>query len=305
MSTDLGTGLGTDYAERLPPDCLMSERDVDQVAEPRAEPRADAQNRSLMQLEAATLRLPGHHFGPFSLRLAAGERVAILGPSGAGKSTLLKLLSAEHSAHSGDVWYEGQLLRTWQPAALARRRAVLPQSHAVAFDLPVALVVSLGRVARLPDPDQALIAAQALQLAQAGHLATRRFDTLSGGEQARVQLARIFAQLWDAQAALVLVDEPLAALDPGLQLDLMDALQTFTQARGHALVAVLHDINQALSSFDRLWLINHGQLQADIASDQHAVPALEQLYGVGLRTITDTDGGVAVLPFRRARRAPP
>ncbi len=324
MSTVVQMPLRTDYAERLPPDCLMSEcgtqqsveplveSSVESSVEPSVEASLELRTDALVNLNAATLRLPGHCFGPFSLRLQAGERVAILGPSGAGKSTLLKLMSAEYAAHSGEVFFEGQVLRAWQAADLARRRAVLPQSHAVAFDLPVSLVVSLGRVARLHDPDQALIVTKALQLAQAGHLAARRFDTLSGGEQARVQLARIFAQLWEEEGALLLVDEPLASLDPGLQFDLMDAMQTFSQARGHALVAVLHDINQALSSFDRLWLINQGRMQADIAPDADAVPTLEALYGIGLRTVLSTEshpgdqGGrrrIAVVPYRRARSA--
>ena len=312
--------MSTDYAERLPPDCLMSEGALQPLADPeqallQAVLQAVLQapyNVTLLALDKATLRLPGHRFGPFSMRLAAGERVAILGPSGAGKSTLLRLMSAEYKAHGGEVSFEGQPLHTWPPAALARRRAVLPQSHSVAFDLPVSLVVALGRVARLSDvnadPHQAAIVTQALQLAQAAHLALRRFDTLSGGEQARVQLARVFAQLWDARDALVLVDEPLAALDPGLQFDLMDAMQAFTQARGHALVAVLHDINQALSGFDRLWLLRGGQLQADVASDANAVPALEALYGIGLRIVAGGEGNcddgepkdvLAVVPFRR------
>ena len=321
--------MSTDYAERLPPDCWISEGALQPLADPeQALLQALLQaphNIPLLALDNATLRLPGHRFGPFSMRLAAGERVAILGPSGAGKSTLLKLMSAEYKAYSGEVSFEGQPLHSWQPAVLARRRAVLPQSHAVAFDLPVSLVVALGRVARLSDvnadPEQAHIVTQALQLAQAAHLAARRFDTLSGGEQARVQLARVFAQLWDARDALVLVDEPLAALDPGLQFDLMDAMQTFTQARGHALVAVLHDINQALSGFDRLWLLQGGQLQTDIASDTNAVPALEALYGIGLRTVAvgqhlhdsdhnndhnnDHNSGFAVIPYRRAVQATP
>jgi iron complex transport system ATP-binding protein len=126
---------------------------------------------------------------------------------------------------------------------------------------------------------------------------------LSGGEQARVQLARVFAQLWDAHGALLLVDEPLAALDPGLQLDLMDAMQRFARERGHALVAVLHDINQALGSFGRLWLMSQGRLQADLPADAHAVPALEWIYGIGLRRVDDGEGGFAVVPVRRAAQA--
>jgi iron complex transport system ATP-binding protein len=252
----------------------------------------------LLALQAAVTRLPGRRFGPFDLRLAAGERVAILGPSGAGKSTLLRLMSGERTLHGGQALLQGHTLARWPALELARRRAELPQSHAVAFGMPVELVVSLGRIAREPDPAQAQTVSDALQAACASHLIGRRFDSLSGGEQARVQLARVLAQLWDASGGLVLVDEPLAALDPGLQFELMDALQDFVRTRGHALVAVLHDLNQALAGFDRLWLVQSGQLAADLPADRRAVQALEQLFGIALRCVELDGSRVAVLPQR-------
>jgi iron complex transport system ATP-binding protein len=257
--------------------------------------------RALLQLDAAATHVPGQAFGPFSLTLQAGETVAVLGPSGAGKSTLLKLIAAERPASAGRVLLDGQPVQHLAPAALARRRAVLPQSHAVAFGLPVELVVSLGRIARGEGAAaQAAIVAQALQTAHAGHLAGRRFDTLSGGEQARVQLARVLAQLWDVEAGLLLVDEPLAALDPGLQFELTDALRRFARQRRHALVAVLHDINQALAGFDRLWLMRAAALTADVPATRHAVPLLERLFGIGLQVVGGDAGGFGVL-LRPAR----
>ncbi len=253
----------------------------------------------LLQLASVRAQLASRHFGPFDLTVDAGQRIAILGPSGAGKSTLLKLMAGERRPHAGTVCVDGMALAAHGPVALAQRRAVLPQSHTVAFGMPVELVVALGRIAHEPDPGQSAIITQALRAAQAAHLAGRRFDTLSGGEQARVQLARVFAQLWDARGGLLLVDEPLSALDPGLQFELMDAMQHYSRERGHALVAVLHDINQALAGFDRLWLIGAGQLQADMAPNVQAVSALERLYDIGLRCVAAADGTLAVLPTRR------
>jgi len=253
---------------------------------------------ALLRLHTATLRLPGRHFGPFDLQLHAGERVAILGPSGAGKSTLLKLLCGDLFALEGQVLWRGQTLASMPARTLARQRAVLPQSHGVAFGMPVELVVALGRMAHEPERGQAAIVAGALQAACAAHLAGRRFDTLSGGEQARVQLARVMAQLWDAQQGLLLVDEPLAALDPGLQFELMDALQHYASSRGHALVAVLHDINQALAGFDRLWLVQSGQVLADLPAGRRALPALEDLFGIELHAVDMGAGRVAVLAQR-------
>jgi iron complex transport system ATP-binding protein len=250
----------------------------------------------LLQAEGATVRLPGGAvIGPFTLDLQAGERVAVLGPSGAGKSTLLKLLAGEWPEHAGCVRFDGRRLREIGSAERATRRAVLPQAHGVAFGLPVALVVALGRFAREPDPQRDTIVGHALREAQAQHLAGRRFDTLSGGEQARVMLARVFAQAWDSERGLLLVDEPLAALDPALQLELTAALCRFCAARGQALVAILHDINQALAAFGRLWLVRGGRLVGDVPVGAAALPALAALFGVALHRVDGGDGTLAVL----------
>jgi iron complex transport system ATP-binding protein len=254
----------------------------------------------LLSAENASVRLGGRSFGSYDLRIAAGERVAILGPSGAGKSTLLKLLARDYACATGQVLLHGQPLSTWDLAELSRQRAVLPQSHEVAFALPVDLVIALGRCARRHDPQLASITVQAAQLACAEHLLGRRFDTLSGGEKARVQLARIFAQLWDAQAGLLLVDEPLAALDPGLQFDLADAMSAFAQRGGHALVAILHDVNHALQGFERLILVKDAAILADIACNAQAQPWLEQLYGVRFSAVHNAQGELALIAQRRS-----
>ncbi len=246
----------------------------------------------LLELSFATTQLGQQYFGPFNVRVAPGERIAILGPSGAGKSTLLKLMARELQPQAGQVTFAGWPLAQWPLADLALRRAVLPQGSNVAFGLQCALVIGLGRVARLIDPQLGQIVQEAAALAHAAHLLGRRLDTLSGGEQARVQLARIFAQMWDVKNGLILVDEPLAALDPGLQFDLLDSLQQFCAARGHAVVAILHDINHALLGFERLLLVRSGQLTADIPANADAVPALASLYGIALTTATKSDGDV-------------
>jgi iron complex transport system ATP-binding protein len=260
----------------------------------------------LVDLEQAVTRVPGRRFGPFSMRVRCGERIAILGPSGAGKSTLLKLLAAERAVVEGQALFDGSPLQASSAARLAERRAVLPQAHGVAFGMPVNLVVALGRFARGAhslDVQGPRIVAKALALAEAAHLSGRRFDTLSGGEQARVQIARVMAQLWDVQDGLLLVDEPLAALDPGLQLELLDALTRFTQERGHALIAIVHDINQALAGFERLWLLREGALVADLCADRAAVPVLADLFGIRLTCLSGDDGALAVLAQRAPRGA--
>ena len=257
---------------------------------------------ALLVLDAAALTLGTCHFGPFSTSVRAGERIAILGPSGAGKSTLLTLMSGERAAAGGQVQFLGRGLATWSLQDRAHHRAVLPQSSEVAFGLPVELVIGLGRVARAHDPLLDPIVKQAASLARAAHLLGRRFDTLSGGERARVQMARVFAQLWDVNDGLVLVDEPLAALDPGLQFDLLDSLDSYAAQRGHAVVAILHDINHAVLGFDRLWLVADGKLVDDVACSAAAVPALEALYGIALTCMTNAQGDLVITPTRRLAR---
>lgn len=249
----------------------------------------------MLLLDDAMLARHGQGFGPFDLRVDPGERVALLGPSGAGKSTLLKLMSGETAPTLGRVLLDGEPVAAMEARRRARRRAVLPQSHQVAFGLPVELVVSLGRWAG--EADERWVR-QALAWASASHLQGRRYDQLSGGEQARVQLARVLAQLADVERGLLLVDEPLASLDPGLQLELLDTLAAFCRERGHALVAVLHDIQQALNGFERLVLVKRGQLLADLPAGGAALPALEQLFGLRLQALS-TPGGAWALAARR------
>jgi len=249
---------------------------------------------SLLSLQAAALSRGGRCFGPFDLQVRAGERVAVLGPSGAGKSTLLKLMSGELAATTGQVLLAGEPLATLTPPQRARRRAVLPQSQQVAFGLPVELVVGLGRWTGTTPREDTHWVRQALDWAEAGHLRGRRHDRLSGGEQARVQLARVLAQLADVQDGLLMMDEPLASLDPGLQLALLATLRRFCEERGHALVAVLHDIPQALNHFDRLVLVQDGRVLADLPADIQALPVLQRLFGLSLQAVALAQGGWAL-----------
>lgn len=239
---------------------------------------------------------------PFTLHVSSGERLAILGPSGAGKSTLLRLMALDFVPVMGEVIFKGRVRKGWTVAELSHHRAVMPQNCSVAFGLDVHLVIALGRVARAFDPSLSDIVVAAARLARADHLLSRRCDTLSGGEYARVHLARVFAQLWDVTEGLILVDEPLAALDLGLQDSILQALDRFAIDRQHAVVAVLHDVNHALRAFDRLLLVKEGQLFADLASNQQAVPFFESLYGLKLECLRTADNAFVVSPVPKWRQ---
>ena len=244
---------------------------------------------SLCHLQDLQITLDEKAFGPFSFTIAPGERIAILGPSGAGKTTLLKLISGELRAYVGSYDFKGAQIQTWPLPTLGRARAVLPQSSEVAFGLMAHLVIGLGRIAIVGDLRRDAIIRHAARLSSCEHLLNRGFNTLSGGEKARIHLARVFAQLWDERDGLILVDEPLASLDPGLQIELLESMRRYADDRNHAIVAILHDINQAMHHFDRLILVKDGKMVGDHASGLTAIPDLADLYQIQLDAI-ERDG---------------
>ena len=246
-------------------------------------------NKLLMSLKDVSLQkisFQAHlnNLGPFSIDIRSNERIAILGPSGAGKSTLLQIMTGLHQ-HTGQLEFLEKPIRQWGVQELAYKRAFLPQQHEAAFNLSVELIISLGRVVRDHDPDLIQIVKASSRAARAEHLLNRSYQSLSGGEKARVHLARIFAQLWDQQNGIVLIDEPLTALDPGLQIDLLASILEFCQHRSHTLVAILHDIQQAIDHFERLILIKDGKIVADLPSVPSPKAELEHLYGMTLESI--------------------
>jgi iron complex transport system ATP-binding protein len=253
---------------------------------------------TLCHLQALQITLGENAFGPFSLGIAPGERIAILGPSGAGKTTLLKLISGELRPQSGSYAFKGTAIEAWSLRALSRARAVLPQSSEVAFGLMAHLVIGLGRIAIEGDLKRDAIIRHAVRLSSCEHLLHRSFDTLSGGEKARIHLARVFAQLWDESNGLILVDEPLASLDPGLQIELLESMKRYADTRNHAIVAILHDINQAMHHFDRLILVKEGNLLGDHVSGMSAISDLAALYQIQLDVI-ERDGSPPLV-FPRA-----
>ncbi|MBL8831559.1 MAG: heme ABC transporter ATP-binding protein [Rhodospirillales bacterium] len=229
-----------------------------------------------------------------------GEIVGIVGANGAGKSTLVRVLAGEMAPEAGDVAFDGTPLRDVRPETLARRRAVLPQHATLAFELPAIEVAALGRLAHPAGGDPRAIAAEALDACGAGHLAARAYSTLSGGEQQRVQLARVLAQL-DARDGpdgprLLLLDEPTASLDIAHQQSVLRLARRMACA-GHAVVAVLHDLNLAARYCDRIALMAGGRVLAD------APPALAlandllfRTFGVAMRTLRLPEGGIFIAP---------
>lgn len=201
-------------------------------------------------------------------QFATGQVTAVLGPNGAGKSTLMSTLTGQRQPHCGQVALAGQPLATYVPEALARCRAFVAQESQVAFDFSVQEVVELGRYPhrRRPAPDEADIPDLAMQATAVQHLAGRALNTLSGGEKARVHLARALAQIWECAgeggARWLLLDEPTAALDLQHQHRVLQLAQRWARVHGVGVVAVLHDLNLALRYSDRCLVLAQGALVA-------------------------------------------
>ncbi|MFD4692623.1 heme ABC transporter ATP-binding protein [Streptomyces sp. NPDC058463] len=192
------------------------------------------------------------------LTVRAGEVLALVGPNGAGKSTLLAALAADPAPGSGEVRIGGRPAAEWSAPELALRRAVLPQSAVLSFPFPVEGVVRMGRApwagTDREDEDDTAVAA-AMAATEVTEFAARPFSALSGGERARVALARVLAQ----RAPLLLLDEPTAALDLRHQ-ELVLRICRERAAAGDAVVVVLHDLGLAAAYADRAVVMDGGRI---------------------------------------------
>ena len=231
----------------------------------------------------------------------AGALTAIVGPNGSGKTTLLRALTGE-LPYGGQITLDGTDIARLRPEDLAERRAVLPQASPLAFPFTVLEVVRLGLTGR------AALAADAAQLPQralervglAGYEG-RFFQQLSGGEQQRAHLARVLVQVWrpvvDGSPRWLFLDEPVAALDIGHQLQIMRLAQGFARAGG-GVIAVMHDLNLTAMTADTICLMEGGRVLATgPASAVFTDATLSRAYGCALRVSTPPpDGGVFILP---------
>lgn len=200
-----------------------------------------------------------------SLKVAPGEIVAVVGANGAGKSTLLKLLCGDLNPAHGDVTLADKPLSQWRKRDLARVRAVLPQTSPLSFGFSALEVVLMGRsphVQGIERPEDLAIVRAALAAASVEHLAQRSYLTLSGGEQQRVQLARVLAQIWeDNGARYLLLDEPTNNLDLAHQHGTLSIASDFAR-RGVGVLAILHDLNLAAQYADHVLIMKAGRLLA-------------------------------------------
>jgi iron complex transport system ATP-binding protein len=221
-----------------------------------------------------------------------GRVLVLIGPNGAGKSTLLRLLSGDLKPTQGQVLLDGNPLASFPPSELARRRAVVPQASALSFPFTVLEVTMLGVTVPgfgLSDAEARKAALDALASLDMADLRDRSYVHLSGGERQRVHIARALCQLamptWrNGQTRCFLLDEPTASLDLAHQTQVLAALRRQAEA-GHAVLAVLHDLNLAAALADDIVLLARAQVvAAGSAREVLRDDLLSDAYGCAVRT---------------------
>ncbi len=237
------------------------------------------------------------------LTLRPYELVAIVGPNGSGKSTLLRALAGSLAPWQGTVLVDGAPVHGLSPAERARRVALVAAEEHADGDVRVRDAVAMGRLAHRPwwqwngPPEDEAIVEAALERVSLMPFAERLLDTLSSGERQRVWIATALAQ----QTPTLLFDEPTSHLDLSGAYATLDILRGLV-ADGAAIAVVLHDLNLAVASVDRIVLVGDGTVLADGPIDAvFRADLLTRAYGAEIAVGRTDDGTMVALPRRRAK----
>ncbi|EJP27775.1 ABC transporter, ATP-binding protein [Haemophilus sputorum HK 2154] len=191
-----------------------------------------------------------------SCQIPKGKLVGIMGANGAGKSTLLKSIAGILPLKQGEIWFDAQSLSKMNATEKSQHIAYLAQNTQIHWDLSVYDVIALGLAAPLPkEKERSKIQAFSEKFAVT-HLLNKPFQQLSGGEKARVQLARCCIK----ESPVLLVDEPIAPLDPYYQIDMMEQLKSLTPE--HTCVVAIHHLSLAYRFCDEVILLHQGKIAA-------------------------------------------
>jgi iron complex transport system ATP-binding protein len=253
-----------------------------------------------LTLDRVTLDLRGRRvLADASATFAAGRITVILGPNGAGKTSLLRAAAGLIAPSAGKIAIDGRAIAGMRRDDRARTIGYLPQSGDVAWNMRARDVVALGRLPHRTSAAADIAVLAAMAATDTEQFAERRVGELSGGERARVLLARVLA----GEPQWLLADEPLASLDPAHQLDLLDRLRG-QAARGVGVVVVLHDLVQAARVADEILMLRDGRVFAfgppdEVLTQQH----LRDAFGVDVLLFADAQGRMLPVPAGRPESA--
>lgn len=257
--------------------------------------------RVALELRAATLQRGDIAVcSDVSAEFRGGEFVAIVGPNGAGKSSMLALLAGDIEPTSGSVSLDGAPVSEMDARLLARRRAVMTQANEVTFPFGVREVVEMGRFPWVDTPRQGEGQAKvrdAMSRVEVDYLSERKITALSGGERARVALARVLAQ----DTEILILDEPTSALDIRHQELVLQLLKEKSQS-GSLVIVVLHDVEAAAAYADRVVLLERGRVRANGRPESVLSSALlSEVYQYPVH-VTDVASSLSIAPERRFAR---
>lgn len=228
------------------------------------------------------------------IELASGRVTALLGPNGAGKSTLLGCMAGLLRPASGSVLLDGAPLTSIAADERARRIAFLPQIAEICWPIDVATLVGLGRVPHrhhASDADNAAAVLRAMDATRVAQWSKRTVTTLSGGERARVLLARVLA----GESDWILADEPFAGLDPAHQFEAADLLRALA-GQGRGVVLTIHDLALAARIADRVVVLHHGRIVADgVPQAALTPPTLREVYGIEAQWLSLRERGAPLI----------
>ncbi|NCO14657.1 MAG: heme ABC transporter ATP-binding protein [Piscirickettsiaceae bacterium CG_4_9_14_3_um_filter_43_564] len=235
-----------------------------------------------------------------NLTFSPGKLTILLGPNGAGKTTLLKSLSGDLPEADSQVSLAENLLETFSSEDLAKHRAVMPQSIQLDFPFRVAEVVEMGLIHQFSALNRPSKVMEALSWFDMTALAQRNYLTLSGGEQQRVQLARVFAQIGfqtELDSRYLLLDECTAHLDLAHQHQVFKLLKNWVKERRISAIMVLHDLNLASQYADELVLMHQGKLVCQGSVQQVLTEQrIAQVYGIDVTIHRHVNAWPMVVP---------
>jgi len=243
----------------------------------------------MLQIQSLSYEIKGRPvLRDIELSIEKGEFYAIVGSNGAGKTTLLRLIASDLKGAQGKILFKGKPLESYSMKTLALHRALLHQSNTMAMAFTVEEVVRMGRYHLKATAEQHQTAIEeCMRVCDVQHLAERKIQQLSGGEQQRVHFARVLAQIWDQKDIMLLLDEPVASMDIQFQHQTLAIAKALTKV-GFTVVAILHELNLVSQYADRVLMLKSGRKWWEGAPIEVLKP--EHIYAIfGVHTKVSTD----------------